>query len=440
MTMQFGLSDRELEILDLLVNGASNKQIAAKLFISTNTVKVHLRNIYGKIHVSSRTEAAMFAIRNNLVAVDGVETYEIPGSFLRFKGATLTVLEEGRLVKKPGTWPLTIFLVAILIFAIVGMLFLVHRGENDHGINVASDPGFEPQRWRALADLPSPRERFAVAMYENQIYVIGGETEEGVSDIVERYDPETNTWERLLDKPLAVADAGGAVIGGLIYIPGGRMSSGEITKAVEVFDPLNERWERAASLPAGRCAHAVATFEGRLFVFGGWDGEQFRDDVFSYDPQFDRWDRHMAMPTARGYAGAAVSGSAIYIIGGFDGSNALAVNEAYLPALEGSAETSWQTREPLPDARYAAGVTSVGEIVHVIGGISASNQFAPLEYFPTEDEWRSFQPPKEEPWSHLGTVAIETSLFALGGRRGNVITEEAYSYQAIYTIALPLVR
>ena len=63
------LSEREREILVLVAGGASNKEVALKLIISPNTVKVHLRNIFGKIGVSSRTEAALYAVRAGLVRV-----------------------------------------------------------------------------------------------------------------------------------------------------------------------------------------------------------------------------------------------------------------------------------------------------------------------------------------------------------------------------------
>src|SRR2546426_8146224 len=61
------LSEREQEILKLVATGASNKQIAQQLVISPNTVKVHLRNIFGKIGVATRTEAALYAIRTGQV-------------------------------------------------------------------------------------------------------------------------------------------------------------------------------------------------------------------------------------------------------------------------------------------------------------------------------------------------------------------------------------
>jgi DNA-binding NarL/FixJ family response regulator len=64
----FGLSDREVEILELVARGASNAQIARALWVSDQTVKFHLSRIYRKLGVSSRTKAAWVARSEGLVA------------------------------------------------------------------------------------------------------------------------------------------------------------------------------------------------------------------------------------------------------------------------------------------------------------------------------------------------------------------------------------
>jgi DNA-binding NarL/FixJ family response regulator len=61
------LTEREREVLRLVARGMSNKEIAAELVIAENTVKNHVRNILEKLHLRSRTEAAMYAVREKLV-------------------------------------------------------------------------------------------------------------------------------------------------------------------------------------------------------------------------------------------------------------------------------------------------------------------------------------------------------------------------------------
>lgn len=61
------LTDRELEVLILVASGMFNKEIATKLNISERTVKNHMSNIFKKILVVDRTQAAVFAIRNGLI-------------------------------------------------------------------------------------------------------------------------------------------------------------------------------------------------------------------------------------------------------------------------------------------------------------------------------------------------------------------------------------
>jgi two-component system NarL family response regulator len=63
------LTDRELEVLELVAQGLTNKDIAAELYISENTVKNHVRNILEKLHLHSRMEAVVYAVREKLLDI-----------------------------------------------------------------------------------------------------------------------------------------------------------------------------------------------------------------------------------------------------------------------------------------------------------------------------------------------------------------------------------
>ncbi len=63
------LTDREMEVLKLVAQGMNNRDIAKELYISENTVKNHIRNILEKLHLHSRMEAVVYAVREKLLEI-----------------------------------------------------------------------------------------------------------------------------------------------------------------------------------------------------------------------------------------------------------------------------------------------------------------------------------------------------------------------------------
>lgn len=70
------LTERELAVLRLVAQGCSNKDIAAKLSVSDLTIRTHVSNILGKLHLASRTQAALYALRTGITSLDDLPPLE----------------------------------------------------------------------------------------------------------------------------------------------------------------------------------------------------------------------------------------------------------------------------------------------------------------------------------------------------------------------------
>jgi DNA-binding CsgD family transcriptional regulator/N-acetylneuraminic acid mutarotase len=432
------LSERELDILRLIATGISNKEIAAQLYISTNTVRVHLRNIFAKIDVDSRTEAAMYAVRVGLV--------QSPIPALGVSPDSSRGEEKARSSGVRQIWgrhprAVLISVSALLLILLTGVVFTLVRRPAASGI-VPKPLEVVPtgnSLWQVLAAMPTSRKGMAVASFENRIYAIGGESKQVVTGVVECYDPTMNVWSERTPKPLPVADVGAATVGGVIYVPGGRTSSGEQTNVLEVYDPLQDRWEKRTSLPVALSGYGLAALEGRVYLFGGTDGHDTLNTVYVYDPSRDNWSKLTSMPTRRAYVGAAVAGERIFVLGGFDGKQALVTNEVFSPHLE-SREQPWSQAAPMPFSRYSVGVASVADSVYVLGGEgNSANSLTSVVYLLRTDEWQAFESPPADLGKDARLVSLGNYIYFIGGQTTSG-TGYTLSYQAVNTVVIPIVR
>ncbi|MEW5872994.1 MAG: kelch repeat-containing protein [Chloroflexota bacterium] len=431
------LSERELEILQLVATGASNKEIASQLYISANTVKVHLRNIFDKIGVQSRTEAAMFAV--NAGIIPGPSQVAQSGEI----ESTVDNLETDISTKFPSVGykpkPRQGLLIAVGIFIlIIGLSMVWWFTRKTPGVPTSQ----AAVSWESWAPMPVERYGFASIVYENQIYVLGGQNNQGVTGELVRYDPIENRWRSLAEIPVAVADVQAAVIGGKIYVPGGRLASGEATDVLEIYDPDQDRWTRGEPLPEKLSAYALVEFEGKLYLFGGWDGKEYLSTVLIYDPDMNSWSSGTELSFPRAYASAVVVSGKVFLLGGLgDKGKVLDLMEVYTPSLENSPQTPWSDQITMPEGLYGMGAASVLDVIYIVGGRGASDYPVPVQVYSTyTGEWQVMQPPISGVWSDMGSVILGNELYVIGGKVDDLPGADTFSLQVVYVSVLPFIR
>jgi len=458
-------SDREIDVLQSMVKGLTNQQIANDLGISVHTVKAHVRNIFSKTGAASRTEATLYAVRNRIVSVnpgEEPESFFAPDALVVQKAEIVTSdleenpptplllpeiapLPENPMPKKPtSNLPMLKFLVqnglniGILLVGLIlfGLIFL--RSPQSSGTNQPT-PGTQSvvlsqlsPNWTPRAALPVTQTAAAAASLNGSIFLIGGYNAAGVTGAVWRYDPDSDTWRSLSAKPNPVRDAQAVALNGKIYLPGGKKADGTISNLLEVYDPTSQAWTAAKPLPSPRSAYSLAALEGRMYLFGGTDGTQTLADVFAYDPQTDSWQTQTAMPTPRAYGGAVVLDGKIYLIGGENGGTSLAVNEEYVPANEG--KQPWTPRAPLPKAQSHFGLGATSKFICLLGG---KPEKTIMFYDIRTDTWNISSSSKMNFGIQPSVVERDSSLFVLDTNTDRS-TSDLIELRLLYSLTMPI--
>lgn len=450
------LSERELEVLKLVATGATNQQIARDLVISPNTVKVHLRNIFEKLGVQSRTEATMEAVRRGWVHVPGeVEAETLPAIAAPAEPTapvlppiSLTELMPHAPAHKPvARWQHALLAVTLLL-AVAGAIapsWLTARSAaatltafTDVGRpQVAPPVRVAVQRWSSAAPLPAPRSRLALATDGARIYAIGGEMADGVTGDVTIYDPKTNGWLRGAAKPTPVANIAAAEIRGRIYVPGGSTANGGVSDGFEIYDPNADAWSSGPALPRPLAAYALAMWNGKLYLFGGWDGSAYRKETLIFDPAAGTWAEGPPLPGARAFAAAVALKDIIYVVGGTNGRSDLDDLLSLDPKAKITTGSPWVQKASLKQPRAGLAVAAAGNQLFALGGSRSNGEAFNEQYDIRLDAWSRLGTPIAGAWRNLAAVALNNRLQVLGGWSGAYLDAHE-QYVALIQLLLPL--
>lgn len=479
------LTERELEIVRLVGTGVGNKEIAARLFLSPNTVKVHLRNIFTKLEAASRTEVTMIAIRNGWITVfeppagdsiprtngdrigatpaipaaqDGHETAQASSPQQAVRQANQDIDNDKQYVPTLSAAGITASIVPVapnpeplplvatwkrLLLAGAAIAILLLIALFIPSTLTVSSSGYDPlrigpsqvrtglltrgeaSRWYMRAPLPAARARSAAVAVGNFIYVIGGEVNQTVSGDLLRFEPISNTWTLMSSpKPTPVANTGAAVVGSHVYVIGGADSNGNTTSAVEAYDTTNNTWQVLKQLPIPLAGHAVASLGGTIYVFGGIDHAGATNTSLAYNTETNAWSTQAPIPTARSLAAAESLGDRIYVVGGYADGHELATCEYFIPAMQ-----TWDTCAPLTVPRSGLGLARVGSSLFAIGGGVTGFIGFNERYDPTTNRWTAVETPLTGDWQSIAVASLPTEFYVFGGYNNGERLAFSYVYE-----------
>jgi DNA-binding CsgD family transcriptional regulator/N-acetylneuraminic acid mutarotase len=455
------LSERELDVLRRLTVGESNKAIADGLSISPLTVKTHLRNIYTKLGVSTRTEALNVALQQRLIAV-AVETPVVEATAVETEVGPPALVEAAAgptdglppapdaagdgtaLATTPNAAPsvapatahppatghrwraISLALLALLVLTAATLAFV--QWQSGALLGGAAEPFAETtlgdSRWLSSRPLPQPRAGRAVVALGLDVYAIGGEVADGVVDDVDVFDTKALAWRQAAAKPTGVSEATAAELFGELYVPGGRLADGQPTANVEVYSPSQDAWRRAAPLPQPIAGGLALADGGFLYLIGGWGAAGALESVYLYDPVADSWRPVAPLPQPRAEAAGGALTGRLYVVGGSDGDIEQASCYSYDPPRD-----TWETCPEMLQPRADAGSTVLLNKLYVIGGTTGDTAGHGEVYDPNTRTWTVLNaPPGVVAWGAPGVTHVETRIYAVGGRQDGALSDATLVY------------
>lgn len=454
------LSEREMEVARLLVTGASNSEIARILVISPHTVKVHLRNIFEKLQVSSRTEAGAVLLQRGWVTLPGVEIDPAPriepvvAEPAQPVEQPLPPLADLQGVPRVWQWALV---GATALLCLVGLLLLWRVPPPKAALPLLSDstqPVLGPPvieslaRWTLLAPLPRARSRAAAAQIGATIYVVGGEDAKGytLADF-SVYDVAADRWRAAPPLPAPRANAAVVAHNGALLVLGGSVldvdSAGPPRLYADLlrFDPARQTWSYAGELPGPRAGAGAVLLGEMLYLVGGWDGAAPADGVFALPVHWlgagavpaDAWQPVATLPEGLVFMGVAVLDGELVVAGGYNGRREV----AQVLALD-HASRQWRRLPDLSIPRSGHHVVHDGVSLLAVGGgwTQAVNYHERLDQ--AAGTWVTVPSPMRGQWRHAAVTTDSGNVYFIGGWSGDYLATTV-RFQSTFRALLPAI-
>lgn len=448
------LSEREMDVARLLTTGATNAEIARELVISPHTVKVHLRNIFEKLQVNSRTEASMLLVQRNWLTIPGVEVAPV-GTVTAAPPPDPAPLVH--LAMRITNWQ-TYYLAGATALCLLALLLPNVRIQgamrppllSDGASTVLGQPiPATLLRWEPRTPLTRPRSRLAVVRVEDRLYAIGGETTGGhpVAS-VEAYDLRINEWQSRAALPRPTENLAAAALGQYIFIAGGSLGAAEsppnqVSDQFLVYDTLADSWTAIGKLPYPLAGAQLLAFDGALYLLGGWNGQATQSEVWRYSPpamadggdwpDVAEWALVTRMPIARAFFGALFAKGELYVVGGYDGQQELTSAEVYNPTTN-----NWQKLPSLPTPRGGLQLIYDGLDLVALGGGWTQPLDTHERFDLTTRVWSNFPSPFTGEWRNFGAAEYNGRIYFIGGWSGDYL-DTHLQYQSSFNILLPVI-
>jgi DNA-binding CsgD family transcriptional regulator/N-acetylneuraminic acid mutarotase len=437
------LTERELEIVRLVGTGLGNKDIAAKLFLSPNTVKVHLRNIFTKLEASSRTEVTMIAVRNGWInltqAANGAE------------GTIAPVAAPPQLDSNPAPDDASISLNGQVPTAIIKPGTPTSTAAETFPAKTASNTTLPPGSASTTTDseaastaravpvvpvAPNPLPLPALAMWRRAallvfallvIMLIAMTAPSAQGNTAGSYDPlrigpsqprnglllrgEASRWYLRAPLPAPRARSSAVSANDRIYVIGGEVDQA-VSGDVLMYEPVSNTWTLlSAHKPTPVANTAAAAVDGIIFIPGGTDAQGNPSRNFeALDTARPQW--RVLKPLLSGVAGYAFVAfdKQLYLFGGAGDRGV--TNNSYRYDI---ATDTWKPITAMPTPRTLAAAAAVNDRIYVVGGFKDGHELNTCEYYQPQTNTWGVCAGMTVPRSGLGLARVGVSLFAIGG-------------------------